>query len=141
MLLKYIYSKLTEILNYFCSPSSPGTLTLKPASFEVVYLDPVAINVSGERILITNQLLNIEQLLNTNAHFFKENNSIYNFPIDNRINSELPPILNTCNSKTLEGNIFIFINLHKERYIIVGNQRWGNLISLSGLSHFIAKKK
>ena len=60
----------------------------------------------------------------------------------NRKNSELPPILNTCNSKTLMGNIFFLVNL-QERDKIYGTirQRVWSLISLSGLLHFLAKKK
>ena len=34
-----------------------------------------------------------------------------NFSSRNRINSEIPPILNKCVSKTFEGNIFCFLKI------------------------------
>ena len=51
---------------------------------------------------------------------FKENNSIHNFSIGIRRNSELPPILNASILKTLEGNNFFLSTLQEERYINIG---------------------
>ena len=68
-----MYVKLLKIQIYFCSPPRLGSLTLKPAAFEDVYLHPVASKASGGRILNTNQLHNIEQLLDTNQQNFLKN--------------------------------------------------------------------
>ena len=53
-LLKYMYLKLAQIQINFCSPPRQGSLTLKSAAFEDVYLRPVASKASGGRILKTN---------------------------------------------------------------------------------------
>ena len=64
--LKWMFLRLTKIQIYFCSLSRLGSLTLKPATFEDIYHRSVASEASGGRMLNTNQLRNIEQLLNTN---------------------------------------------------------------------------
>ena len=76
-LFKYMYIKLAKIQIYFCSPPRLGSPTLKPAAFEDVYLHPVASKASGGRILNTNQLHNIEQLLNANKQIFLKNITLF----------------------------------------------------------------
>ena len=76
-LFKYMYIKLAKIQIYFCSPPSLGSPTLKPAAFEDVYLHPVASKASGGRILNTNHLHNIEQLLNANQQIFLKNITLF----------------------------------------------------------------
>ena len=63
--------------------------------------------------------------------------------MDKRINSELPPILNTCSYfKNIGGQWIFFSKICLRKYISLwGNQRMGNLISLSGLPHFMEKKR
>ena len=47
-----------------------GSLNLKTAVFEGVYLSPVSSEASGGRILNTYQLHNYEQLMNINQQLF-----------------------------------------------------------------------
>ena len=65
--------KISKYSDLFCSSPRQGSLTLKPAAFEDCYLHPVASKASGDRILNTNQLHNIEQLLNNNQQTFLKN--------------------------------------------------------------------
>ena len=46
-------------------PLRLGFVTLQPVAFDNIYLPPVAKEASRERILNTNELYNIKQLLNT----------------------------------------------------------------------------
>ena len=129
-LLKCMFLGFTETQNCFCSLSRVSSITLKPSTFEDVYLNPGGTEASGSRILSNNQLHNIQQLINTHQHLFlKENKQFYNFSIRNRENSELPPILSTCFPKTLDGNNFFFSF----------NQMTRNFVLTSCLSAFIFK--
>ena len=74
-------------------PSRLGSITLKPAAFEDVYLPPVAIKASGGRILNTNQLHNKEQVVNTNQQLFFLNDiapfKIFRFATEETLNYRL----------------------------------------------------
>ena len=58
--------KFGEVSELFLFSTEARFLILKPAALEDVHLHPVASEASGVRILNTNQLHNIKQLLKTN---------------------------------------------------------------------------
>ena len=113
--------KWAKIQNSFWLLLRLVSFTLKPATFEDVYLPPVANEASGGRTLNNNQLYKIEQLFYTNHQFFlEENNSIFKCSKKYSKKSKSLPILGICIWKTLEGNnFFIFVNLREDRYIIM----------------------
>ena len=63
--MKCIELGRAKFQNFSCTLSTLGFLTLKPAAFEDVYLPPVASEASEGRMLNSNQLQNVKQLLNT----------------------------------------------------------------------------
>ena len=52
-------------------------MNLKPVAFEDVYISPISSEASGGRIINTNQLHNIGQLMNTNQQLFLLREKLY----------------------------------------------------------------
>ena len=68
-MLKYMYLWWAKVQKFSSTASKLGSLTLKPSALKDVYFLPVASESIEGRILCTNQLQNIDQLINTNQYF------------------------------------------------------------------------
>ena len=134
--------KIDENSEFFLFPLRLGSLTLKLGTYEYSYLHPVASKASGGRILNTNQLNIIEQLFNTNQQIFLKKKTPFIYCDGQQKKFWITTHLKYMYFKNIGGQYFFFlVNLQEEYISLRGTQRMGNLNSLSGLSHFMAKKR